>query len=130
VKAEQPLIAHDLTEVRTRVLAQHAHPVGEGAYVTQLMKEFLNARSDISPFLYKDTLPCLRYLQQQQQLRISVLTDGNALNTCLQDFTTFFLTAADIGANKPSPVGFIACALLLNIPTHRILYIGKCCLML
>lgn len=83
-------------------------------------------RSQVSEFLYSDTVPCLEALRHQG-LQLGILTNGNAY---LQDDTQFarhfslFLTASDIGASKPSPLGFLACCQHLKLSPHEVLYVG------
>lgn len=123
MKLANPLIAHDLTEVRRRVLHDNALEHGEHVHVPELMDTFLTARSDLTAHCYADSLSCLQYLREQG-LSAHILTNGNARDTCLHDHMGMFLSAGDMGAAKPSPVGFIACAQRLGVPVQQILYVG------
>eukprot|EP01039_Chlorochromonas_danica_P010967 gene10967-12194_t len=123
VKMEQPLIAHDLTEVRRQVLLSALTAEGAEHHLPTLMESFLKTRSNLSEFLYEDTLPCLKYFKENK-ISTHVLTNGNAQNTTLHGYVDLFLTSGDVGASKPSPIGFLACSWKLGMPCHRILYVG------
>lgn len=86
----------------------------------------MKVRSDLSHYLYEDVKPCFEFLQGQG-LKIGIMTNGNArLFECelFRHYLSVGLGANDVGATKPSPVAFIACAQKLNIPAARILYVG------
>lgn len=123
---EFPLIAHDLTEVRRRALLQIATPLGEQDKVEEAIKVFFRVRSDVSRNFYSDTAECLEWLHSIG-IKLGVLTNGSAdLSQCdlLNKYLSFTLTAADVGLPKPSPVGFVACAQVGDVPPSRVLYIG------
>jgi uncharacterized membrane protein YgcG len=126
IRTEQPLISHDLTEIRTRAMTMLATPFNEEMHVSEAMNVFLQARSNITPYLYDDVTVCFEWVAQRG-IQIAVLTDGNALlNQCelFNKYASFTLLASEVGAMKPSPVGFITCSQLASIPINRIMYIG------
>jgi len=126
IRTEQPLISHDLTEIRTRAMVILATPFNEEMHVSEAMNVFLQARSNITPYLYEDVEICFEWVAQRG-IQIAILTDGNALlNKCelFNKYASFTLLASEVGAMKPSPVGFITCSQLASIPINRIMYIG------
>ena len=126
IRTEQPLISHDLTEIRTRAMVILATPFNEEMHVSEAMNVFLQARSNITPYLYEDVEVCFEWVAQRG-IQIAILTDGNALlNKCelFNKYASFTLLASEVGAMKPSPVGFITCSQLASIPINRIMYIG------
>ena len=126
IRTEQPLISHDLTEIRTRAMVMLATPFNEEMHVSEAMNVFLQARSNITPYLYEDVEVCFEWVAQRG-IQIAILTDGNALlNKCelFNKYASFTLLASEVGAMKPSPVGFITCSQLASIPINRIMYIG------
>lgn len=83
-------------------------------------------RSNLTTHLYEDVIPFFDFLTAQN-IKIGILTNGNAnIDQCevLESYRILCLGAGDVGAAKPSPIGFIACAQLWGIPTGRVLYIG------
>jgi len=126
LRTEQPLISHDLTEIRTRAMVMLATPFNEEMHVSEAMNVFLQARSNITPYLYEDVEVCFEWVAQRG-IQIAILTDGNALlNKCelFNKYASFTLLASEVGAMKPSPVGFITCSQLASVPINRIMYIG------
>lgn len=84
----------------------------EVKYVDQAAEVFFNARSDVSENFYSDTRACLEWFHSLG-IKVGVLTNGSAdLHKCefLSNMLSVTYTAADVGASKPSPVGFMACA--------------------
>ena len=123
---EFPLIAHDLTEVRRRALHQLAVPFNEQHLVEEAIGVFFRVRSDVSNNFYTDTVECLEWLHSIG-IKLGVFTNGSAdLNSCdiLSKYLSLVFTAADVGLPKPSPVGFIACSQVGNVPPNRILFVG------
>jgi len=123
---EFPLIAHDLTEVRRRALLQIATPFGEQHNVEAAIEVFFRVRSAVSHNFYSDTAECLEWLHSMG-VKLGVFTNGSAdLSQCdlLNKYLSLTFTAADVGLPKPSPVGFIACAQVGDVPPNRVLYIG------
>jgi phosphoglycolate phosphatase-like HAD superfamily hydrolase len=108
----RPLIAHDLTEVRRAALLELSRPLGEERHVDRAMEMFFTTRSDVCDNFYEDTEACLEWFHSLG-VKIGVLTNGSTdLSKCelLRKYLAVSFTAADIGAPKPSPVGFIACS--------------------
>jgi len=126
VVSECPLLAHDLTEVRRRAMREVAGQYGEEGRVDEAMELFVRVRSDVAPHLYDDVIECFDWLQAMN-IPIGVLTNGNAdLSACptLGRYLSLSLGAGEIGSCKPSRLGFIACAQLLNASPSRVLYVG------
>lgn len=127
ITKENPLLAHDLTEVRKAGLRALATPHGELDRVDDAMNLFVKMRSHVAPHLYEDVLPCLEWLTRDIGVRVAVLTNGNAnLTTCdvLGKYITLSIGACDVGVMKPSPVPFIAISQRTGVPPSRILFIG------
>jgi HAD superfamily hydrolase (TIGR01549 family) len=123
---EFPLIAHDLTEVRRRGLLRLAAEFNEQAHVEQAVQVFHRERSDVGKHIYSDVLDCLEYLHSMG-MKLCVLSNGSAdLDGCniLNKYLSLSLFAGDVGASKPSPVGFIACAQRMGVPPSRVLFVG------
>jgi len=126
LKKESPLISHDLTEMRSRSLYNLAKQHDEHEQVGACIEEFLRVRSQVSEYLYPDTVECLEKFQQQG-LKLGILTNGNAYLQEDKEFAKYFslfLTASDVGAAKPSPVGFVSCCQHLQVCPSRVLYVG------
>jgi len=129
VTKDNPLLAHDLTEVRKealRALVSESMASSEMDHVEEAMDLFVNARSDVLPHLYDDVLPCLE-LFSQCGIKMGVLTNGNAnLTSCpvLGKYISITLSAGDVGAMKPSPTPFLAILQRMDCLPSRTLYVG------
>jgi FMN phosphatase YigB (HAD superfamily) len=102
------------------------------------LQRFVAARSEVSGFLYSDSLPCLRMLAEEEGLPSAILTNGNAhIRTAgdthkmeaeppceLGALLRWSVHAGQLGAMKPSPVSFIALAQRLDTLPSRVLYVG------
>jgi HAD superfamily hydrolase (TIGR01509 family) len=129
VSKEQPLIAHDLTELRREALRILATPHGdEVVHIDDAVKMFVARRSHVAPHLYSDVIPCLQWLKEEVGVDIAVLTNGNAesLHLCetLGKYVSLSISATDVGVMKPSPVPFLAISQRTGVSPHRILFIG------
>lgn len=110
--SEHPLLAHDFNELRRLALTKLATSCGEEALVDQAVEKFFLARSAVSGNFYSDTIECLEWFHNLG-IKIGVLTNGSAdLSKCpiLRKYLSLTFTAKDIGASKPSPIGFMACS--------------------
>lgn len=120
---EQPERAHDLTWLRTEVLARLA--IGEG-YPAQVGREafdvFIAARNQVD--LFPDVRPALERLGSQY--RLATFSNGNAdLATIgLAPLFTVSLNAESVGVAKPHPEAFAAVARELGCEPDRMLYVG------
>jgi len=129
VTKDNPLLAHDLTEVRKealRALVGESMASSEMDHVEEAMELFVNIRSDVLPHLYDDVLPCLE-LFSQCGIKMGVLTNGNAnLTSCpvLGKYISLTLSAGDVGAMKPSPTPFLAILQRMDCLPSRTLYVG------
>mmetsp|Transcript_6652 Transcript_6652/g.6777 ORF Transcript_6652/g.6777 Transcript_6652/m.6777 type:complete len:555 (+) Transcript_6652:134-1798(+) len=127
ISKENPLLAHDLTEVRKAALRALATPHNEQDRVDDAINLFVSMRSHVAPHLYEDVIPCLEWLTKDIGVHVAVLTNGNAnLTTCdvLGQYITLSIGACEVGVMKPSPVPFIAISQRTGIPASRILFIG------
>jgi FMN phosphatase YigB (HAD superfamily) len=117
VVLSQPLIAHDLNEVRRIALHELAAPFPEEQqYVDDATEVFFNVRSDVSDNLYSDSIECLEWFHNLG-VEVGVLTNGSAdltKSVALNNLLSLKLTAGEVGCSKPSPVGFMACAQVRN----------------
>ena len=94
--------------------------------VASIMDKFLTARSKVGVHTYEDALVCVQWLKDQG-LQVGVLTNGNALldrDPHLSPLLDLCLTAGEIGAMKPSLVGFVAMCQRLDVPAKRVLVVG------
>lgn len=99
-----------------------------------MAKVFSRARTvAVSKYLYPDVLPAFRYLRESTagSLQIGVMTNGyidlEVLKSEAQELlecVSFVMCAAQVGAQKPSPVPFIAIAHHLHVGPSEILYVG------
>jgi HAD superfamily hydrolase (TIGR01549 family) len=120
---DNPDIAHDLTQVRQRVLQQlmelHGYPESLVAQGTALFRE---ARNQVTP--YPDVLPVLEGLLTRYKL-VSV-TNGNAEidKTPLHNIFHRSFTAAEVGAARPDPALFQAVLDWFEIDPGAVLHVG------
>jgi hypothetical protein len=133
VVLSQPLIAHDLNEVRRIALHELSAPFPEEQqYVDEATEVFFNVRSDVSDNLYSDSIECLEWFHNLG-VKVGVLTNGSAdltKSVALNNLLSLKLTAGEVGCSKPSPVGFMACAQVRSnavvMPTLSGLPAGPC----
>lgn len=120
---ERPERAHDLTWLRTEVLARLA--VDEG-YPAQVGREafdvFIAARNQVD--LFPDVRPALERLGGQY--RLATFSNGNAdLATIgLAPLFAVSLNAERVGVAKPHPEAFTAVAREIGCEPARMLYVG------
>ena len=109
IAAEQPLLAHDFTELRRTSLKQLADKHGDDVEGTEeVMTRFLRARSDVSSHFFPGALDTLAALRSDG-LPVGGCTNGNCDLRLHEEVSTHFdfaVTAGDSGAAKPSPVPF------------------------
>lgn len=87
---------------------------------------FVKVRSDVTSHLYGDVIACFDWLQALD-IKIAIFTNGNANLEYCQEFAPYLslcLGAAEVGAAKPSPVGFLVCAQKTGLLPSRILFVG------
>jgi FMN phosphatase YigB (HAD superfamily) len=136
IKTEMPWLVHDVCAVRREALNALATPAGEQAAVSAAMDVFIRERTlSIKGNLFPDALPCLQMLNSTapiggtsaavssagddcpavKRYRVGVMSNGYIdfplLEQHFPEFTSlldFYLQAADVGAQKPSVVPFIA----------------------
>ena len=127
IAKEDPLIAHDVTELRRVALRTLSRGKGnEEMLVDEAMDLFLSQRSELSPHLYEDTVACLRHLKEQGVI-VAILSNGNAdISRCaeLSSYVDCSLSAVDAGALKPSVVPFVAISQRLGVRPSRVLFVG------
>lgn len=119
----QPDIAHDLTEVRRRSLAELLVAAGyDVALAGQACDVFRTARNRVTP--YADVIPGLARLRDRYTL-VSV-TNGNAQveHTPLCGAFHHSLTAAEVGAAKPDPAIFHEASRRTGLPLSAFLHAG------
>lgn len=119
----EPLIAHDLTEVRRRSLAELLVAHGyDAALAGQASDVFRAARNRVSP--YDDVADALAALRSRYLL-VSV-TNGNAQveHTPLHAHFDYRFSAADVGAAKPDPAMFHAASRASGVPLNAMLHVG------
>ena len=112
LKEENPLMGHDFTDLRRCVLYSIAEEFDEQDRVEEAIQIFVKERSNIEPHLYTDSMACIDWIRSQG-VEVGLLTNGNCdVSYCvgLSSKLKFSLCAGDIGAQKPSPLPFIAAA--------------------
>lgn len=130
VAAHEPFLSHDLTALRKLALRRLSSPE-EKELVDDCVDTFVKARSHVDNHLYDDVIECFEWLHSQQ-IRIGVLTNGNAnlrdrdIDMNIQKYLdpSLILNSSDVGVLKPSPVGFMAIAQRGNIRPGRVLFVG------
>lgn len=118
-----PDIAHDLTEVRLRSLAELLIDAGYNADLAKGASDvFRVARNRVEP--YAEVIEALRILRVRYVL-VSV-TNGNSQieQTPLHASFDFSLTAAEVGAAKPDPAIFHAASQRSGVGLDGFLHIG------
>lgn len=121
--ARCPAIAHDLTEVRRRSMAELLEACGYEAGLADAASDvFRAARNCVTPF--DEVLDALQRLRQRYVL-VSV-TNGNSQieHTPLHASFDLSLTAAEVGAAKPDPAMFHAASSHSGIPLDATLHVG------
>eukprot|EP01041_Mallomonas_annulata_P005827 gene5827-11765_t len=124
---EQPLLAHDFTALRMEALRILSKPFNEEDKVMEAVQCFIRERSKVEPYLFEDTIPCLLALSKIPNIKLWILTNGNAdLSQCpqLSQYISKCIHSEDVGAAKPSVVPFIAVTQQLGVIPSRILYVG------
>lgn len=118
-----PQIAHDLTEVRRRSLAELLEATGYSPTLAQRASDvFRAARNRVTPF--DEVLDALARLREHYTL-VSV-TNGNSQieHTPLRASFDHSLTAAEVGAAKPDPAIFHAASARSGVPLDAFLHVG------
>lgn len=124
----QPLLAHDLTELRRlsllAVAAEHGDPPEA---VAPLMEGFVAARSDVAADLYADVAPAIAALRARG-LSVGALTNGNCDVTksgaAVASLFDFAVTAADAGAAKPAVAPFLHAAAAAGVHPAQVVHVG------
>ena len=77
---ENTLLSHDLTEIRRKALSNLSTAQGEfhKDVIDKAVEVFLEVRSDVVQHFYDDSIPCLQWLSKEQNVKVGVLTNGNA----------------------------------------------------
>lgn len=123
VMAEEPRIAHDVSQVRRRSLELLLTELGyPGDLAGEAMALFMAHRNRVEP--YADVVPALRALARRYRL-ISV-TNGNADVglTPLRGLFEHSICAADAGAAKPDPAIFEHVLGLTGCERTEALFVG------
>ncbi len=119
----RPELAHDLTTLRLASLGQLLEAHGyQRKWARAAVALFLEERSRVEPF--EDVLPVLRALARHYRL-VSV-TNGNAevARTPLRGHFHLSLSAADVGAAKPSPALFEAALRYAKVAPDEAVHVG------
>jgi len=123
VLAEAPGIAHDVGEIRRRVLQRVVHNVGApAALAEQAFAVFLDARNEVS--LFDATRPLLEALHRRYVL--VALTNGNAdvHRIGIGHYFTAALRAGEVGAAKPSALMFDAALRAAGVGADGLVHVG------
>jgi putative hydrolase of the HAD superfamily len=119
----RPDIAHDLTAVRLYSLRLLLEKFDYDPQLSeQAMEIFLEARNRVTPF--PDVLPVLDVLMRNYYV-VSV-TNGNSdiQRTPLKNHFHFSLTAAEVGAAKPSPEMFHSALDFAGVAANCAVHVG------
>jgi len=123
LREAHPELAHDITALRLaslgQLLAAHGYHRGRARAALAL---FLEERNRVEP--YEDVAPVLRVLARHYRL-VSV-TNGNAAvaRTPLGGHFHLSLSAADVGAPKPSPALFEAALRYAGVSPGEAVHVG------
>ena len=127
VVESDPNIAHQLTELRRRVIeaaliatgvpAAQAADTAEGA-----MEVFLTARNEVE--FFEGALEAIQLVARDYQL--GALTNGNADITRLglAEHFSFAFSAEEVGAPKPAPDLFHRALAHTGVQPHEMVYVG------
>ena len=109
VSEEQPLLAHDFTELRRVSLQKLARAHGDKpSDVDRVVDTFVRARSNVRQHFYPEVPEALKAVRAAG-LPVGSLTNGNCNVRAHEEVSEWFdfaITAADCGASKPHPVPF------------------------
>ena len=127
----QPLLAHDMTELRRAALASIGAAHGDdvdapSAPVDELMRRFVLARSDVAPYMYEDVAPCVAALRGAG-LAVGSLTNGNCdvrLHAAVSALFDFAVCASDAGAAKPHPAPYWMAAAEAGYHPAEMVHVG------
>ncbi len=81
----------------------------------------------MDPHLYDDVIPCLEWLRRDEGVKLGIFTNASAAippTSILGSVLDICLSAADVGAQKPSIVPFMAICQKCDINPSRVLYVG------
>lgn len=123
VAERYPEIAHDLTEVRLRSLAELVREFDLDADLpTAAIEVFRQARNRVDP--YAEVVEALDTLRERYVL--VAVSNGNAQveHTPLAGCFHFSFMAEQVGAAKPDPALFNAASRASGIALHRALHVG------
>ena len=118
-----PELAHDVSQLRWQHLAELAQQFNyEQELADQGLALFRQYRNQVIPFQAAESV--LSVLKKSYT--IGAITNGNAQleYTPLAKYFKFSISAAQIGANKPSPSLFEAAALRANVDLGEMVHIG------
>jgi putative hydrolase of the HAD superfamily len=125
--AENPRLAHDVTELRKDVLYRGIRRCGYGerearAHAEAAFSQFFEARQEV--VLFDGALEALEALAAES--RLAALTNGNAdiRRIGLDRYFAFALAAADVGASKPAPDIFHAALRRVRVTPREGIHIG------
>lgn len=121
--AARPHIAHDMTELRLRSLAELLRAEGYPLTLAEQASDvFRAARNRVTP--YAEVVDALAVLRERYVL-VSV-TNGNSQieHTPLHASFDYSLTAAEVGAAKPDPAIFHVASERSGVPLEAFLHVG------
>lgn len=125
VLRQDPGIAHDLTEIRLRMLRHAARTVGAPELLAEeAFAVFLEARHEVR--IYEDSVAVLDQLHGRYPLL--ALTNGNAdvHRIGLGHYFAHSISAIQVGAAKPSPAMFHAACECAGLTPEQIVHVGDC----
>ncbi|MCC5809542.1 MAG: HAD-IA family hydrolase [Ectothiorhodospiraceae bacterium] len=123
VLREQPDIVHNLGELRLRTLRLATEACGYGPEAAeQALAVFLEGRNRVQ--LFEETHPTLKQLRSR--FPMVALTNGNADVTTIGvgHYFRATISAAHVGALKPSPRMFQAAVDSLGLAPHQTAHVG------
>ena len=114
VRAAQPDLGHDFTELRRAALEGEAARHGDdAAAVGGVVERFVTVRSDVAAHFFDDTVPSLEALRAEGFV-VGAVTNGNCdvrRHAAVSRLFDFECSAGSAGASKPHPAPFWqACA--------------------
>lgn len=149
IEIDNPLVTSNSTEMRSQALYRLLCQWNEGHHHSSAMEVLFGSAASpltlalllqiytstrdhsIYEHLYDDVVPCFRWLAQDEQLNIAILSNntvniplGQVATHELGSLVTLSMNSADLGCKKPSPVSYLSITQKLNVHPSRVLFIG------
>jgi FMN phosphatase YigB (HAD superfamily) len=129
IEAENPLVGHNYTEIRSQALHHLLEESNQLHHHAEAMEVYTSTRDLISHHLYDDVLPCFRWLVHEEEIPIAILTNSQVQipKTTEDEFgslVSLVMNASEMGCSKPSLVAYLSVTQRMNVHPSRVLFIG------